>query len=176
MEFSHSSTICMEPRTPRSVEQCSYYSTRLGIWIFTDNNPLSYSQMSAKLTAAEHHWQAELARFNFSIRQSPGRVDASADGLSRKPHPTPTMEFTVIGEEDIADIQQVTVLPCDLRQKLLKGTVRATTAQIRDILDNLASPVLPTFRTDDIQEAQRTDPVLGRIWYYIDRGRDATRG
>ena len=28
----------------------------------------------------------------------------------------------------------------------------------------------------EIQEAQRTDPVLGRIWHYIDRGRDATRG
>ena len=68
------------------------------------------------------------------------------------------MEFTVIGEEEIADILQVTVLPCELRQKLHKGTVRATT------------------RTDEIQEAQRTDPVLGRIWHYIDRGRDATHG
>ena len=28
--------------------------------IYTDNNPLSYIQTSAKLTAAEHHWQAEL--------------------------------------------------------------------------------------------------------------------
>ena len=35
--------------------------------IYKDNNPLSYIQTSAKLTAAEHHWQAELARFNFSI-------------------------------------------------------------------------------------------------------------
>ena len=114
--------------------------------------------------------------FNFSIRYRPGRLNASADGLSRKPHLTPTMEFTVIGEEEIADILQVTVLPCELRQKLLKGTVRATTAHIRDILENVESPVLPSFRTDEIQEAQRTDPVLGRIWHYIDRGRNATRG
>ena len=144
--------------------------------IYTDNNPLSYIQTSAKLTAAEHHWQAELARFNFSIRYRPGKLNASADGLSRKPHPTATTGFTVIGEEEIADILQVTVLPCDLRQKLLKGTVRATTAQIRDPLENVESPVLPSFRTDEIQEAQRTDPVLGRIWHYIDRGRYATRG
>ena len=58
-----------------------------------------------------------------------GRINASGDGRSRKTHPSATTEVTVIGEEEIADIQQVTVLPCDLRQKLLKGTVRATTAQ-----------------------------------------------
>ena len=78
-------------------------------------------------------------------------------------------EVTVIGEEEIADIQQVTVLPCDLRQKLLKGTVRATTAQRRDILENVESPVLPNFRTDEIQEAKRTDPVLCRMWHYIEK-------
>ena len=109
-------------------------------------------------------------------RYRPGRLNASGDGLSGKSHPTATTEVTVIGEEEIANIQQVTVLPCELRQKLLKGTVRATTAQRRDILENVESPVLPSFRTDEIQEAQRTDPVLGRIWHYIDRGRDATRG
>ena len=121
--------------------------------IYTDNNPLSYIQTSAKLTAAEHHWQAELARFNFSIRYRPGWTNPSADGLSRKTHPTETTEFTVIGEKEIADILQVTVLPCDLHQKLLKGTVRATTAQICDILEHVESPVLPSFRTDEIQEA-----------------------
>ena len=108
-------------------------------------------------------------------RYRPGRLNASGDGLSGKSQPTATTEVTVIGEEEIADIQQVTVLPCDLRQKLLKGTVRATTAQRRDILENVESPVLPSFRTDEIQEAQWTDPVLGRIWHYIDRGRNATR-
>ena len=47
--------------------------------IYTDNNPLSYIQTSAKLTAAEHNWQAELARFNFSIHYCPGRHNASAE-------------------------------------------------------------------------------------------------
>ena len=73
-------------------------------------------------------------------RYRPGRLNASGDGLSGKSHPTATTEVTVIGEEEIADIQQVTVLPCDLRQKLLKGTVRATTAQRCDILENGRDP------------------------------------
>ena len=69
-----------------------------------------------------------------------------------------------------------TILPCELRQKLLKGTVQATTAQIRDILENVESPVLPSFKTYKMREAQRTDPVLGRIWHYIGRGQDAKPG
>ena len=88
--------------------------------IYTNNHPLSYIKTSAKLTAAEHHWQAELTRFNFSIHYRPVRLNASADGLSRKPQAEPT-DFSVIGEDEIADILQVTVLPPDLRQKLLKG-------------------------------------------------------
>ena len=50
--------------------------------IYTDNNPLSYIQTSAKLTAAEHHWQAELASFNFSIHYCPGRLNASESETS----------------------------------------------------------------------------------------------
>ena len=88
--------------------------------IYTDNNPLLYIQTFVKLTAAEHHWQAELARFNFSIQYRPGRLNASADGLSRKPQAEPN-GFSVIDEDEIADILQVTVLSSDLRQKLLKG-------------------------------------------------------
>ena len=78
--------------------------------IYTDNNPVSYIKTSAKLTAAEHHWPAELARFNFSIHYRPGRLNASADGLSRKPQAD---GFSVIDEDEIADILQVTVLPPD---------------------------------------------------------------
>ena len=80
--------------------------------IYTDNNPLSYIQTFAKLPAAVHHWQAELARLNFSIHYRPGRLNASADGLSRKPQAEPN-GFSVIDEDEIADILQVTVLPPD---------------------------------------------------------------
>lgn len=144
--------------------------------VYTDNNPLSYIQTSAKLTAAEHHWQAELARFNFSIRYRSGRLNASADGLSRKPLQTETKEFTVIEEDEIADILQVTVLPCDLRHKLLKAAVCTTTAQVRYTSKYVESPILPSLSSDAIQEAQRYDPVLGRVWQYIDRGRESTLG
>ena len=142
--------------------------------IYTDNNPLSYIQTSAKLTAAEHHWQAELARFNFSIHYRPGRLNASADGLSRKPQAEPT-DFSVIGEDEIADIHQVTVLPPDLRQKLLKGAACAVTAKVGDTHEGVEPTVLPSLGIGEIQQAQRKDPVLGRIWYYIDRGHEPAR-
>ena len=138
--------------------------------IYTDNNPLSYIQTSAKLTAAEHHWQAELARFNFSIHYRPVRFNASADGLSRKPQAEPT-DFSVIGE----DILQVTVLPPDLCQKLLKGATCDVTAKVCDTHEDVELTVLPSLAIGEIQQAQRKDPVLGRIWYYIERGHELER-
>ena len=126
--------------------------------IYTDNNPLLYIQTSAKLTAAEHHWQEELARFNFSIHYRPGRLNASADGLSRQPQAEPT-DFSVIGEDEIADILQVTVLPPDLRTRIHTRMQNQPSYQV----------------FGEIQQAQRKDPVLGRIWYYIDRGHEPAR-
>ena len=142
--------------------------------IYPDNNPLSYIQTSAKLTAAEHHWQVELARFNFSIHCRPWRLNASADGLSRKPQAEHN-GFSVIDEDEIADILQVTVLPPDLRQKLLKGAACAVTAKVCDIHEDVEPTVLPSLGIGEIQQAQRNDPVLGRIWCSIDRGHEPTR-
>ena len=126
--------------------------------IYTDNNPLLYIQTSSKLTAAEHHWQAELARFNFSIHYRPGRLNASADGLSRKPQAEPT-DFSVIGEDEIADILLVTVLPPDLRQKLLKGAACAVTAKVGDTHEDVEPTFLPILGIGEIQQAQRKEPV-----------------
>lgn len=52
--------------------------------VFTDNNPLSYLQTTAKLGATEMRWQAELAQFNFTIKYKPGKNNSNADALSRK--------------------------------------------------------------------------------------------
>ena len=52
--------------------------------VFTDNNPLSYLQTTAKLGATETRWAAELAQFTFTIKYRSGRSNKNADALSRK--------------------------------------------------------------------------------------------
>ena len=87
--------------------------------------------------------------------------------LSRKPQAEPN-GFSVIDEYDIADILQVTVLPPDLRQKLLKTAACAVIAKVGDTHEDVEPTVLSSLSIGEIQQAQRNDPVLGRIWYYID--------
>lgn len=53
--------------------------------VYTDNNPLTYVQSTAKLNATGHRWVAELADFNFNIKYHPGKMNQVADTLSRMP-------------------------------------------------------------------------------------------
>ena len=53
--------------------------------VYTDNNPLTYILSSAKLSAVGHRWVAELADFNFDIKNRPGKFNIDADMLSCLP-------------------------------------------------------------------------------------------
>ena len=55
--------------------------------VYTDHNPLVYVTSTAKLDANGHRWLAELSSFDFQIFYKPGKLNADADGLSRRPHP-----------------------------------------------------------------------------------------
>ena len=51
----------------------------------------------------------------------------------------------------------------------------AVTAKVGDIHEDVEPTVLPSLGIGAIQQAQRKDPVLGRIWYYIDREHEPAR-
>lgn len=53
----------------------------------TDNNPLTYVLMSAKVDAAGYRWLAALSSFDFNIQDRTGKKNQNVDGLSRRPHP-----------------------------------------------------------------------------------------
>ena len=53
--------------------------------VYTDNNPLTYVQSSAKLNATGLRWVGELADYHFTIRCCPGKTNIDADTMSRLP-------------------------------------------------------------------------------------------
>ena len=53
--------------------------------VFTDNNPLTYILITAKLDATGQQWVANLANYTFSIKYKSGKSNVDADALSRNP-------------------------------------------------------------------------------------------
>ena len=51
--------------------------------IYTENNPLTYVLMAAKLDMMGHRWVARLANYNFYLYYHSGRSNVEADALSR---------------------------------------------------------------------------------------------
>lgn len=54
--------------------------------VVTDNNPLRYVLIKAKLDATGYRWLAALSTFTFDIKYRAGKQNQDADGLSRRPH------------------------------------------------------------------------------------------
>ena len=87
--------------------------------VYTDNNPLTYVQTSAKLGALEQCWAAELARFDLDIRYRSGKTNVCAKGLSRSPV---GLEYD-LSDSEMVDVQGIRVVPLDLPCTLLKATL-----------------------------------------------------
>ena len=51
--------------------------------IYTDNNPLTYVLMTAKLDVIGHRWVVSLANYNFHLHYQSRRSNVEADALSR---------------------------------------------------------------------------------------------
>ena len=68
------------------VDRLHDYLYRATFEVRTDNNPLTYINRSAKLDATGHRWLSALSIYNFSLKYRPGRKNADADRLSRRPH------------------------------------------------------------------------------------------
>ena len=64
-------------------EQFHEYLYRNTFNAYTDNNPLMYVLMTAKLDAMGHRWVADLANYNFHICYRSGKSNVEADALSR---------------------------------------------------------------------------------------------
>ena len=53
--------------------------------MYTDNNPITYVLISAKLNATGHHWVAGLANCNFALNYYSGKINVDVDALYHIP-------------------------------------------------------------------------------------------
>ncbi len=53
--------------------------------VITDSNPLTYVLTTARLDATSYRWLAALSTFSFKLQYRAGKLNADADGLSRRP-------------------------------------------------------------------------------------------
>ena len=51
--------------------------------VYTDNNPLTYVLMTAKLDAMGHRWVTSLVNYNFHLHYQSGRSNVEADAFSQ---------------------------------------------------------------------------------------------
>ena len=127
--------------------------------VYTDNNPLTYVMSSAKLNATGQRWVAELADFNFTVKYRPGSSNADADTLSRIPL---DMEkyMTVCSKEAAAGLAVKAVSQAIEETPL---TLLASICTNHPVEAENNESVIQEVTTEDMIEAQRSDPLLHRV-------------
>lgn len=107
--------------------------------VLTDNNPLAHLQ-NAKLGAVESRWLGDLNRFHFEVKYRPGKENANADGLSRRPHR--------VGEEEKEIFRE-------MWEKVPEDRLTRGVAMIK-VWDHV--------QTEKMRDAQKACPVVGQMW------------
>lgn len=133
--------------------------------VYTDNNPLTHVLTQKKLPALEQRWVNALASFNFDIKYRPGKTNANADGLSRKPHP---IEETDVISSCMASALTCTAMPMELQSTIMHNTqlgedVKCSTVDV--------SSTLPGYQRGDIIRMQAEDVGISTVmkFHEIDR-------
>ncbi|KAK3715655.1 hypothetical protein QZH41_020727, partial [Actinostola sp. cb2023] len=131
--------------------------------VYTDNNPLTYVQTTAKLNATGHHWVAELADFDFTIKYHPGSLNTVADTLSRMP-----MEINQLNErynnttsQDEIDATLAGVTALDLGEATWISSINEN-ADIGD-KPSMKDTDGQRVTTMGLKRAQQADPTTYRV-------------
>ena len=144
--------------------------------VFTDNNPLSYLQSSAKLGATETRWAAELSQFRFQIKYRSGKCNGNADALSRKTDHGDELTSARLMETTADLVQQPlessissTLVSPDLRTEVFQGMHVALVNEIqtrsKKAEPQTISP-LPSISKEELKQLQLADEDVSRLHYY----------
>ena len=125
--------------------------------VYTDNNPLTYVQSSAKLNAAGLRLVGELADYHFSIHYRPGKAHIDADTMSRLPFEEFMKHCTVKTTPD-AIKATFSMIQAQADGELI--WVSGISSEPVDYpMKSVHSPLTPA----DIKQAQEKDPGISVI-------------
>ncbi len=148
--------------------------------VLTDNNPLLYVTSSAKLDATGQRWVAALSQFNFTIKYKPGKNNAAADALSRKPQSEMTRSSIEFQREAVTIPAGSVQAICDgypsTSQPFLESSntvhcevITRQAAKTTTKLQNTIEEGLPRVSKQELAIAQRDDPVISRVLFFVDQ-------
>ena len=147
--------------------------------VYTDNNPLSHIK-TAKFSAVEQRWIAELNAFNFTVTHKPGRLNSNADCLSRYP----------VGRPEGPDEEEVTAV-CQVRVEETSDETTSNQTPGPDptlVQEAFCEQILATGSSDpplpipypqsllpsDLAAEQQADPQLSPIYLHVQQGTQPT--
>ena len=143
--------------------------------VYTDNNPLTYVQTTAKLNATGYRWIAEMTDFDFDIKYHPGARNTVADTLSRMP----------MAVQQLDQRYEVKTSQSEVDATLVGATsVNAVdTAWISSVTDSLSVIEESSLRdtsgkrltTADLRVAQQSDLDISRVVDLKRRGQRPSR-
>ena len=129
--------------------------------MYTDNNPLIYVLISARLNATDHSRVAELSDFNFNIKYRSGTINRDAGALSRMPI-----------EQYIGECKE------EVNPEWIKTTVEAMNAKgeavwlvalssrprgVKRMMDDKVTLQVQPITPKELYQAQREDPAIGKV-------------
>ena len=142
--------------------------------VHTDNNPLCYLQ-TAKLSAVELRLISQLAQFDFVVKYKSGSSNKAADALSRRHVSEKQFEYV-----DFIKVAQQKLGNTPLYPELvnvIQDCKSITECQNSNALVNQSDKecywTLPSINKHALSDTQRKDPILGKIFKYIEK--DFTR-
>ena len=152
-----------------------YYSPTFTV--FTDNNPLTYINTTAKLNATAHRWVSELADFHFSIRYRPGKVNTDADFLSRMPDDIACLvdQYTEETSENVLKAAINAILQQQSDGSVWIAALTDDPECISGDIQSMDHLKLKCISNKELKEAQERDPPIARIQRYLSLGRQLTK-
>uniref|UniRef100_A0A7M5XJ10 Integrase catalytic domain-containing protein n=1 Tax=Clytia hemisphaerica TaxID=252671 RepID=A0A7M5XJ10_9CNID len=119
--------------------------------VYSDNNPLSYVQTTAKLNATGLRWMADLSQYNFLVKYRPGKDHVDCDFLSR------LEEYTE--ETSLSDQKDESTTVFAIEAKLQSKIAVETAKHFDQIIPSLASKVKPSLKESRMWKKENRELV-----------------